>query len=121
MALTTRERRLRRHRRVRKTVRGTPERPRLAVFRSLRHMSAQIIDDTAHQGSGATLCAATTTAKAFTAEGKKCEQAKVLGKLLAEKARAIGIQRVVFDRGGLLYHGRVRALAEGAREGGLEF
>lgn len=121
MARTIRERRARRHRRVRKTITGTPERPRLVVFRSLRHISAQVVDDTANNGSGRTLCSATTACQSFSAEGDKKARAKSLGKELAEKAKAAGIERVVFDRGGYLYHGRVRALAEGAREGGLQF
>jgi large subunit ribosomal protein L18 len=112
--------RQRRHRRVRKRVIGTPERPRLSVFKSARHIYAQVIDDVA----GRTLVAASTLSpEARTAEragGKQAAAARV-GALLAEKARAASIRRVVFDRGGFPFHGRVRALATGAREGGLEF
>ena len=117
---TRRVARLRRHVRVRKRVSGTPERPRLNVFRSLRHISAQIIDDT----RGVTLVAASTTEPQVhgrLAGMKKAEQARVVGQVLAERAAAHGIKQVVFDRGGYLYHGRVRSLAEAAREGGLEF
>jgi large subunit ribosomal protein L18 len=114
--LTSRESRLRRHRRVRGKVAGTPERPRLAVFRSNKGISAQIIDDTA----GRTIAGVTwTSLKSF--KGNKTEQATEVGKQLAEAAKNAGIERVVFDRAGYLYHGRVKALAEGAREGGLEF
>ena len=112
--------RLRRHRRVRKKVHGTAERPRVVVFRSSRHIYAQVIDDTA----GHTLVSAGTLDGAVRerlGEGDKKAAARVVGQVLAERARAKGIERVVFDRGGYLYHGRVRALAEGAREGGLEF
>ncbi len=112
--------RLRRHRRVRKKVFGTPERPRLNVFRSHRYIYAQIIDDE----HGHTLVAASSQEPAFRAlgfEGTKTEQAREVGKLLAQRALEKGIRRVVFDRGGYKYHGRVKALAEGAREGGLEF
>lgn len=115
--------RIRRHRRVRGKVRGTAERPRLSVFRSLRHIVAQLIDDE----RGKTVVSATTFAQKESEERKKravgikVERARLLGKLLAEKAKAKGFTRVVFDRGGYAYHGRVRALAEGAREGGLEF
>jgi large subunit ribosomal protein L18 len=112
------ELRQRRHRRVRKYVAGTAERPRLAVFRSNKHISAQVIDD----GSGRTLAAASTTEtdlrKAGT--GNKDAAAKI-GKLVAERAKAAGVSKVVFDRGGFLYHGRVAAVADAAREAGLEF
>jgi large subunit ribosomal protein L18 len=110
--------RVRRHNRVRKIVRGTPERPRLAVFRSSRHVTAQVIDDTV----GRTLAAASTTEADLRARptGNKAAAADV-GKLIAERARAAGVTKVVFDRGGFLYHGRVAAVAESAREGGLEF
>ncbi len=114
------ELRKRRHRRVRKKVHGTPERPRLNVFRSLNHIYAQIIDDEA----GVTLVAASTIDRELRAkmEGlSKTEQAKLVGKALAERALAKGITKVVFDRGGYKYIGRVKALADGAREGGLEF
>jgi large subunit ribosomal protein L18 len=105
--------RIRRHRRVRKQVTGTSERPRLAVYRSNRHIYAQLVDD----GRGRTVAAASDLALGG---GAKSDRAKEVGKLLAERAKAAGVARVVFDRGGRLYHGRVRALAEGAREGGLE-
>lgn len=115
-----RERRERRHRRVRKKVVGTAERPRLVVFRSLKNIEAQVVDDT----RGVTLLGISTLAsdvKANGAELSKTDRGRLAGKLLAEKAKAAGITRVVFDRGGYLYHGRVKAFAEGAREGGLEF
>ena len=117
--LTRRERLSRRHRRLRKKVSGTPERPRLFVKRSLRHMIACLIDDV----EGKTLLALTTDSKEFKASvsGSKTEQAEALGAKLAELAKEKGINTVVFDRGGHLYHGRVKALAEKARECGLEF
>ncbi|HEX6972430.1 MAG TPA: 50S ribosomal protein L18 [Limnochordia bacterium] len=119
-SLSRSEARHRRHRRLRKKVRGTPERPRLAVFRSLHHIYAQVIDDTA----GRTLVAAATVEpelrKALEST-KDTEAAKVIGRTIAERARAAGIERVVFDRGGHLYHGRIAALAEAARSAGLEF
>jgi len=117
---TRQEARLRRHRRVRKKVFGTPERPRLCVYKSLRHIYAQIIDDT----RGHTLVAASTLDPEFDGAGEtRCniEFAKRVGKLIAERALRRGIKRVVFDRGGYPYHGRVKALAEAAREAGLEF
>ncbi|HEY74051.1 MAG: 50S ribosomal protein L18 [Chloroflexi bacterium] len=112
--------RLRRHRRVRKRVIGTPERPRLNIFRSLRHIYAQVIDDS----QGHTLVAVSTVDPevAEQIEGMtKTEQASVVGKLLAERALNQDVKKVVFDRGGYKYHGRVKALADAAREGGLEF
>lgn len=112
--------RQRRHRRVRKRVYGTSERPRLCVFRSLRHMRAQVIDDV----QGTTLAAASTLDAEVRTElgGKdKAGQAAVVGELLAERALEAGIKQVIFDRGGFQYHGRVKALAEAARKGGLEF
>ena len=112
--------RRRRHVRIRKVVVGTPERPRLAVFRSARHIYAQIIDD----GAGRTLVAASTLSPEFKArgfKGKKGDAAKLVGELVAEKALAASIQQVVFDRGGYKYHGRVKALAAAAREKGLRF
>ena len=118
--LTTREARLRRHRRVRRKVSGTPERPRLAVFRSLKHIYAQVIDDR----SGRTLVAASTLEPDVKAQldGKpKVAEAEIVGRVIGERAIAKGITAVVFDRGGFLYHGRVRALAEGARASGLRF
>jgi large subunit ribosomal protein L18 len=114
--LTTRQRRAKRHKRVRKHVVGTAERPRLAVFRSNRGIAAQLVDDTA----GRTLAAASSL-NVRNAKGSKSEQAAEVGKLLAENAKKANIKVVVFDRGGYLYHGRVKALAEAAREGGLEF
>jgi large subunit ribosomal protein L18 len=108
----TREARVRRHRRVRKKVWGTSERPRLAVFRSNRHIYAQLIDD----ASGRTVASASD---GRATPGDKTARAKVVGQALAEQATAAGIESAVFDRGGRLYHGRVKALAEGAREGGL--
>ena len=124
------ESRIARHARVRKTVSGTPERPRLAVRRTLSNMIAQIIDDVSHTS----LVQVTTSSKDFQAkfgELSKTEQSKKLGnliadaakvgKLIAERALANNITTVVFDRGGYIYHGRVQALAEGAREGGLQF
>jgi large subunit ribosomal protein L18 len=108
----------RRHRRVRKKVGGTAERPRLAVFRSNRHIVAQVIDDT----RGATVAAASTVEASLRAGPTgNVEAAKAVGKLVAERAREAGVTRVVFDRGGTRYHGRVAALADAAREAGLEF
>jgi large subunit ribosomal protein L18 len=114
-ARAKREARLRRHRRVRRRVVGTPERPRLAVFRSNRHIYAQIIDDVA----GRTLAAATSTA--LPGEGDKRDDAKRVGSELARRAKQAGVSAVVFDRGGYRYHGRVQALADAVREGGLDF
>ncbi len=112
--------RKRRHARVRARITGTAERPRLNVFRSLEHIYAQVIDDTA----GHTLAAASTIDRDLREkiEGKtKSEAAKLVGALVAERAQKVGIKKVVFDRGGYRYHGRVKALAEAAREAGLEF
>lgn len=114
--LTTRERRERRHKRVRKQIFGTAERPRLVVFRSNRGISAQLVDDV----EGKTLAAASWLDKK-SGKGAKADQAAEVGKALAASAKKAGIERVVFDRGGYLYHGRVKALADAAREGGLEF
>jgi len=112
------ESRLRRKVRIHKKVRGTPERPRLVVFRSHRHISAQVVDDTA----GHTLCAASSEAMRADLSGlKKREQAKKVGERVAMLALQKGIASVVFDRNGFLYHGRVKALADGAREAGLKF
>ena len=113
---SVREARLRRHRRVRGKVRGTAERPRLVVFRSNRGISAQLVDDLA----GKTLAGASWLGLG-TFKGTKTEQAAEVGKAVAAAAKKAGIENVVFDRGGYLYHGRVKALAEGAREGGLTF
>ena len=105
----------RRHRRVRKKVVGTPERPRLAVFRSNKHMYAQLIDDEA----GRTVAAASTLAAGH--DGSPKDRARAVGLEVAARAKEAGVTRVAFDRGGFRYHGRVQAVAEGAREGGLEF
>ena len=109
--------RLKRHKRVRAHISGTAETPRLNVFRSDKHVYAQIIDDVA----GKTLVAAATNEKDFGGYGGNVEAAKKLGGIIAERALKAGIENVVFDRGGYLYHGRVKALADGAREGGLKF
>jgi large subunit ribosomal protein L18 len=111
--------RQKRHRRIRRFLSGTTERPRLAVFRSLEHIYGQIIDDTA----GTTLVAASDIEPTLRnrERAKKRDRAKQVGQLLAERAKEKGITAVVFDRGGFLYHGRIKALADGAREGGLEF
>jgi large subunit ribosomal protein L18 len=109
---------LRRHVRVRKKVAGTPVRPRLVVTRSARHISAQVIDDVA----GRTLASASTLeADVRAGDGDKSARARAVGKTLAERARAAGVEKVVFDRGGRAYHGRIAALADGARESGLDF
>ena len=112
-----RDARLRRHNRVRKHVQGTADRPRLAVFRSNRHISAQVIDDRA----GVTLAAASTHEASLRDGSSNKGAAAKVGTLLAERAKDAGVERVVFDRGGFLYHGRVAAVAEAAREAGLEF
>ncbi len=118
-ASNTRAARLRRHRRLRGKVEGSPSRPRLAVFRSLKHIYAQVIDDT----TGTTLVAATDAEAELRkqAAGKKTDEAKLVGEAIAKRAIDRGISQVVFDRGGFLYHGRVKALAEAARSAGLEF
>ena len=112
-----REARVRRHRRVRKKVEGSAERPRLAVFRSNRHVSAQVIDDR----SGTTLASASTHESDLRDGSSNKDAAAKVGARVAERAKAAGVSQVVFDRGGFLYHGRVAAVAEGAREAGLEF
>ncbi len=120
MKLTRKESVRRRHRRVRRKVNGTAERPRLSVFRSNEHIYVQVIDDELQQ----TLAAASTlepTLKTQLASGANCEASTAVGKLIAERAIAKGITQVVFDRGGNLYHGRIKALADAAREGGLDF
>jgi large subunit ribosomal protein L18 len=109
--------RMRIHTRIRRRVRGTAERPRLAVFRSVKHIYAQVIDD----GPGHTVVAASSNEKSAAATGGNVAGAKAVGKLIAERAKDKGIQAVVFDRGGYLYHGRVKALADAAREAGLDF
>jgi large subunit ribosomal protein L18 len=116
MSLSVREARLRRHRRVRGKVAGTAERPRLVVFRSNRGIFAQLVDDE----RGRTLASASWL-RQRSLEGTKTEQAAAVGKALAAEAKKAGIEACVFDRAGYLYHGRVKALAEGAREGGLKF
>lgn len=116
----SRQRRARRHDRVRKKVTGTPERPRLSVFRSLNHIAAQVIDDS----KGQTLAAASTYEPEVRNQGQgqaKTAQAQRVGALVAQRALALGITQVVFDRGGYRYHGRVKALAEAARKGGMVF
>jgi len=115
---TPRAARVRRHARVRKTVSGTAARPRLAVFRSLTHIYAQVIDD----GQGRTLAAASDLEAALKATpGNKTARAKAVGEAVAKKAMDAGVKQVVFDRGGNRFHGRVKALADGAREAGLQF
>jgi large subunit ribosomal protein L18 len=110
--------RRKRHERIRLRVEGSGVRPRLAVFRSLHHIYAQVIDD----ASGRTLAAASTVEKELRSSGStKTDEAKVVGRLVAERAKAAGVERVVFDRAGFRYHGRIRSLAEAAREAGLEF
>jgi len=116
-SLTVSESRARRHRRVRGKVAGTAERPRLVVFRSNRGIEAQLVDDE----TGRTLASASWLRLAKSFKGDKSAQAAEVGKLLAANAKKAGVEAVVFDRGGYLYHGRVKALADGAREGGLEF
>jgi large subunit ribosomal protein L18 len=111
---TRAEKRYRRHLRVRNRVTGTAERPRLVVFRSLKHIYAQLVDDTSHR----TLA---TVSDLTIEQGKKGERAAEVGKLIAERAKSAGITRVVFDRAGYRYHGRIKAVADGARKGGLEF
>jgi large subunit ribosomal protein L18 len=120
MAIKSEKARKRRHRRIRMKISGTSSRPRLNVNRSLKHIYAQVIDDEA----GNTLVAASTLDKSLATEleGKtKREQSAIVGKAVAERAVDAGISEVVFDRGGYLYHGRIKALADGAREGGLKF
>jgi large subunit ribosomal protein L18 len=112
--------RRRRHLRIRQTVRGSPDRPRLSVFRSLAHIYVQVIDDERNR----TLAAASSLdpeIRAEVAKAKKAEAGRLVGELIARRAKSKGVRQVVFDRGGYLYHGRVRALADGARKGGLEF
>jgi len=118
MALTKQARRDRIKKRIRKVVSGTSEAPRLSVFRSNKQIYAQIVDDL----SGKTLAAASSLDKSIaTAKVNKTEQATLVGKLIAEKAKAVNIETVVFDRNGYLYHGRVKSIADAAREGGLKF
>ncbi|MEM7724832.1 MAG: 50S ribosomal protein L18 [Cyanobacteria bacterium P01_A01_bin.45] len=120
MKLTRRESKNRRHRRIRGKVGGSAERPRLAVFRSNQHIYAQVIDDTKHS----TLVSASTVEpelKSKVSSGGNCEASSEVGKLIANRAKEKGISKVVFDRGGNIYHGRIKALAEAAREAGLDF
>jgi len=124
MALTKTERRQRIKYRIRKVVNGTAERPRMAVYRSNDQIYVQLVDDTACEGQGTTLLQASSVEKAVAEQVKgktRQEAAKVVGKIAAERAIAKGIKDVVFDRGGFLYHGRVKCLADAAREGGLKF
>jgi large subunit ribosomal protein L18 len=116
-ALSVREARARRHRRIRGKVRGSADRPRLVVFRSNRGIEAQLVDD----DRGQTVAAASYLHLPGSFKGTKSEQAAAVGKLLAERGQNAGVGAVVFDRGGYLFHGRVKALADGAREGGLSF
>ena len=110
--------RSKRHDRIRLHLEGTGSRPRLAVFRSLNHIYAQVIDD----ASGKTLATASTVEKELRSSGQtKTDEAKVVGRLVAERAKAAGVERVVFDRAGFRYHGRIKSLADAAREAGLEF
>jgi len=106
-----------RHNRIRRTIQGTAERPRFCVHRSLKHMVAQIIDDE----TGKSLIQLSTNSKAFSSKGSKIDASKALGVKIGELAKERGISSVVFDRGGFLYHGRVRAIADSAREAGLQF
>ncbi len=120
MALDSRKARERRHRRLRATISGSAARPRLNVYRSLSHIYAQVIDDE----TGHTLASASTIDKGIAGQmaGKtKKQQAELVGQAVAERAREVGVEAVVFDRGGYIYHGRVKALADGARKGGLRF
>lgn len=120
MKLTRKQLVQRRHQRIRRKVSGTPERPRLAIFRSNKHIYAQVIDDIAQH----TLAAASTLdpdLKSELSSGATCDASSAVGKLIAQRARDKGVEQVVFDRGGSIYHGRVKALAEAAREAGLNF
>ncbi len=117
MQLTKANRRKRIHMRIRKNIRGTAQRPRLNIFRSNRYIYPQLIDDV----NGCTLAQANSYESVVANTGTKSEQSAAVGKLLSERAKGAGIETVVFDRAGYLYHGRVKALAEGAREGGLKF
>lgn len=117
MAILKEARRQRIRHRVRRKIKGTSERPRLSVYRSNRYIYAQLIDDI----SGQTLCAASSLEAGVSKDGPKADHARRVGQLLAERAREKQVETVVFDRGGYLYHGRVKALADGAREGGLKF
>ncbi|MCH5324743.1 MAG: 50S ribosomal protein L18 [Eubacterium sp.] len=116
-SIDSKKSRIKRRKRVRAKISGTAARPRLSVFRSAKHIYAQLIDDVA----GVTLCSASTMEKGFEGAGGNVEAAKKVGLALAEKAKKAGIETAVFDRSGYIYHGRVAALADGAREGGLSF
>ena len=117
MKLSKSARRARIHKRIRKRISGTPNCPRISVFRSNKQIYAQLIDDL----NGVTLATASSKENGISDKGTKVEQAKEVGKLFAEKASAAGFSKVLFDRSGYLYHGRIKALADGAREGGLKF
>jgi large subunit ribosomal protein L18 len=117
MQLTKLKRRKRIHSRVRKSISGTPEQPRLNIFRSNKFIYAQLIDDV----NGVTLAQASSFEALIAQEGDKASQSTAVGKLIAERGQAAGVSKVLFDRGGYLFHGRVKALADGAREGGLKF
>jgi large subunit ribosomal protein L18 len=117
MAITAAEGRTKRKKRIRKKMSGTPDRPRLSVFRSTVHIYAQVIDDT----TGKTLVASSTLKKDVNSDGTKTDQAKAVGEAIAKACQAQGVSKVVFDRNGFLYHGRVRALADAARGAGLDF
>ncbi len=117
MALSKQKRRFRIKKRIRKIISGTKEKPRMSVFRSNRHISVQLIDDI----SGKTMVSISSKNKEITKKITKAEQAKLVGKMIAEKAKNSGIENVVFDRNGYLYHGRVKKIAESARENGLKF
>ncbi len=117
MAFSKEKRRYKIRRRIRKSITGTPSRPRLSVFRSNKEIYAQIIDDV----NGETIAAASSRDKDVSTEGTKSDIATAVGKAVAEKAQKAGVEKVSFDRSGYLYHGRVKSLAEGAREGGLKF
>ncbi len=117
MKATKKEKRQRIHWRIRNKVQGTPERPRISIFRSNKSIYAQVIDDL----NGITICSASSNDNSVDASLSKVEQSNQVGKILADKVKSAGLESVVFDRGGYLYHGRVKALAEGAREGGLKF
>ncbi len=117
MKMTKNQKRKRIHMRIRKSIKGTAQRPRLNIFRSNRYIYAQLIDDL----QGTTLAQANSHETSIENSGNKIDQSAATGKLLAERAKAAGIDKVLFDRGGYLYHGRVKALADGAREGGLVF
>ncbi len=120
-AQAKRQRRLRAHQRIRRSVHGTADRPRLAVFKSARHLYAQLIDDAAGHTLAAASSRESAIAKQLEGSGSTRQAARLVGESIAERALANGIQKVVFDRGGYIYHGRVRQVAEGARKNGLQF